>query len=208
MKIICATRMTALALSAALAGTAHAALQGRDLDGNGATFEAYYDTALDITWLADANYAKTQFEESGGLAGNVDGAMTWEVAKVWVQGLNAYGLSGWQLPSAEPFYGVDFSVYQGAPFINVQANPYWFDELYVEDPSYAWTFYGLNFGGRVTNSANSEFYAWAVRPGDVATIPEPETYAMLLAGLGLVGAAARRRKQPKLQAGQMATLCL
>lgn len=28
----------------------------------------------------------------------------------------------------------------------------------------------------------------------VATIPEPETYAMLLAGLGLIGAVARRRK--------------
>jgi hypothetical protein len=29
---------------------------------------------------------------------------------------------------------------------------------------------------------------------DVAAVPEPETYAMLLAGLGLVGAIARRRK--------------
>jgi hypothetical protein len=27
----------------------------------------------------------------------------------------------------------------------------------------------------------------------VAAVPEPETYAMLLAGLGLVGAVARRR---------------
>ncbi|MDP3126696.1 MAG: PEPxxWA-CTERM sorting domain-containing protein, partial [Thiobacillus sp.] len=27
-----------------------------------------------------------------------------------------------------------------------------------------------------------------------AAVPEPETYAMLLAGLGLVGAAVRRRK--------------
>lgn len=29
----------------------------------------------------------------------------------------------------------------------------------------------------------------------VAAVPEPETYAMMLAGLGLVGAVARRRKQ-------------
>ncbi len=52
---------TQLALVAALgiSGTTHAALQGRDLDGNLATFEAYYDTVLDITWLADANYAMT-----------------------------------------------------------------------------------------------------------------------------------------------------
>ena len=28
----------------------------------------------------------------------------------------------------------------------------------------------------------------------VAAVPEPESYAMLLAGLGLIGFAARRRK--------------
>lgn len=31
--------------------------------------------------------------------------------------------------------------------------------------------------------------------GPVGAIPEPETYAMLMAGLGLLGAVARRRKQ-------------
>jgi hypothetical protein len=36
--------------------------------------------------------------------------------------------------------------------------------------------------------------AWAVRDGDVTSaVPEPETYAMLLAGLGLLGFMARRR---------------
>lgn len=29
----------------------------------------------------------------------------------------------------------------------------------------------------------------------IAAVPEPETYAMMLAGLGLVGFAARRRRQ-------------
>jgi hypothetical protein len=32
---------------------------------------------------------------------------------------------------------------------------------------------------------------------NVAAVPEPETYAMLLAGLGLIGAIARRRSQRK-----------
>lgn len=31
-------------------------------------------------------------------------------------------------------------------------------------------------------------------PGSIAAVPEPETYALLLAGLGLVGAIARKRK--------------
>ncbi|UCV24977.1 PEP-CTERM sorting domain-containing protein [Ferribacterium limneticum] len=31
-------------------------------------------------------------------------------------------------------------------------------------------------------------------PGSIAAVPEPETYAMLLAGLGLIGAVARKRQ--------------
>lgn len=36
--------------------------------------------------------------------------------------------------------------------------------------------------------------AYRLRLSGVSVVPEPETYAMLLAGLGLVGAMARRRK--------------
>jgi hypothetical protein len=42
------------------------------------------------------------------------------------------------------------------------------------------------------NLASLHFYQGAVQ--QVASVPEPETYAMLLAGLGLVGFSARRRK--------------
>lgn len=35
----------------------------------------------------------------------------------------------------------------------------------------------------------------AVAPGSVTPVPEPEIYAMLMAGLGLLGVVARRRKQ-------------
>jgi len=43
----------------------------------------------------------------------------------------------------------------------------------------------------------NQFYAGAVHGGNVtvnAAIPEPETYAMMIAGLGMVGAIARRRE--------------
>ena len=68
-------------------GTWETTLQGRDLDGNLSTFEAYYDTVLDITWLANANYAGT--------------AMIWANANTWAAGLNPYGsgITGWRLPT-------------------------------------------------------------------------------------------------------------
>lgn len=74
-------------------GTWETTLQGRDLDGNPATFEAWYDTTLDITWLADADYVWTS-----GYDG--DGLMSWDEAKTWAAGLNPYGsgITGWRLP--------------------------------------------------------------------------------------------------------------
>ena len=43
-----------------------------------------------------------------------------------------------------------------------------------------------------TNGNNGEFYLSGM---SVVAVPEPETYAMMLAGLGLMGLVARRRKQ-------------
>lgn len=76
-------------------GTWETTLQARDFDGNTATIEAYYDTTLNITWLADANYAQT----SG--VSNVDGRMLWPDAITWVANLDPYGsgITGWRLPT-------------------------------------------------------------------------------------------------------------
>lgn len=71
---------------------------------------------------------------------------------------------------------------------------------------------GLNYGGRTMTAAdNGVFVDIALNTnalayinsnggntvafgGTVGAVPEPETYAMLMAGLGLMGAVARRRK--------------
>ena len=42
-----------------------------------------------------------------------------------------------------------------------------------------------------TQGINDE--AWGLQSASIAAVPEPETYAMFLAGLGLMGAVARRR---------------
>jgi choice-of-anchor A domain-containing protein len=51
-----------------------------------------------------------------------------------------------------------------------------------------------SWNSSVQINANHFFKAIDVR-GFASAVPEPETYAMLLAGLGLVGVTARRRKQ-------------
>ena len=65
--------------------------QGRDLDGNMATFEVYYDTTLDITWLVDANYAMTSGYDSDGLMNRV-------AATTWANNLTLGGYDDRRLP--------------------------------------------------------------------------------------------------------------
>ena len=83
-------------------GTWETTLQGRDLDGVVNTFEAYYDTVLDITWLADANYAKTSGYDS-------DGAMTWQAASDWAANLDVHGVTGWRLADNTPVNGSSYN---------------------------------------------------------------------------------------------------
>ena len=51
-----------------------------------------YDADLDITWLADANYAMTSGYDA-------DGRMSWSAALVWAQQLNYAGFTNWRLPT-------------------------------------------------------------------------------------------------------------
>lgn len=197
---------------------AEAALQGRDLDGNAATFEAYYDTDLNITWLGYENYAETSGVDH-------DGKQSWGAAKSWAASLsfsvggNTY--SDWRLPTGDTTcYGLNCTLSEMghlfynelggtagqsiltstdtdlANFVNLKASTYWTGTTYASTFVYTFEFGG---GSQLTHGtdASSYFYALAVSPGDIvaAPIPEPETYALMLAGLGLVGFAARRQRQ-------------
>lgn len=84
---------------------------------------------------------------------------------------------------------------------NLQAYSYWSDTEFAPDPNQAWHFLTV-IGGQDVHAKSNNYFAWAMISGDVANtsfnvtaVPEPESYAMLLAGLGVVGYAARRRSQ-------------
>lgn len=83
-------------------GTWETTLLGRDLNGNLSTIEAYYDTVLDITWLADANYAQTSGFDA-------DGRMSWSVAGNWATSHTYGGYDTWRLPTLGPVNGPTFN---------------------------------------------------------------------------------------------------
>ena len=61
-----------------------------------------YDTTLNITWLQDANYAKTSGYDA-------DGRMNFGSAQLWARELNYYGITGWRLPAVAPINGSTFN---------------------------------------------------------------------------------------------------
>ena len=193
------------------AGASQAALHDR---GNG----MIYDDVLDVTWLSDANYAATQYAATGGATGDADGKMQWAISTAWAANLDYNGITGWRLPSAavgcnwqncvESELGHLFFVDLGgtagqsiltstdpdmALFTNIQNYAYWDAELYSPVTSNAYSFVMADGTQRIA-TRSTLYNAWAVHDGDVAAVPEPETYALMLAGLGMVLLGARKRQ--------------
>lgn len=88
---------TASAIPISGQGTWETTLQARDLNTDGIV-DAYYDTVLDISWLADANYAGTLGLRS--LSWAQYGQLYKEEANVFVAGLDIHGVTGWRHTTA------------------------------------------------------------------------------------------------------------
>lgn len=163
-----------------------------------------YDNVLDITWLQNANLTST--------------AMNWSDSVDWAENLNFGGFDDWRLPTinvstqdgscdssttggirAKTGWNrlntsfIDAITNDTVNFINLNRAVYWSGNVYTPNTVSSWFFFTYNgYQGGINNSYN--YYAWAVRDGDIAavntTVPEPST--LVIFGLGLLALIRRK----------------
>lgn len=189
-------------------GTWETTLLGRDIDGkpvDGSSESAVFlfDTALKITWLRDAFYVQTSGFSTYGY-------LKWEDSVNWVDNLTVGRFNGWRLPTSDDCSGYDCTGSEmghlwyaalgnsgGVPMSNTGhfqhfQSSYWSGTEFKADTTRAWYLFAF-FGLQNDFPKDVDMAAMAVRPGDVAAVPEPPAYAMLLLGLGAVIVAVSRR---------------
>src|SRR3989304_7183632 len=97
-----------------------------------------YDTDLDVTWLQDANYAKTSGYD-------IDGNMHWDEATVWVENLTYGGYDDWRLPiTVQPDPGCSIQDSGGSRGFNCRLSE--MGHLFYNELNYIIPFSGCTLG--------------------------------------------------------------
>jgi hypothetical protein len=89
---------TANALPISGQGTWESTLQARDINSDGVT-DAFYDTSLNITWLADSNYAKTLGLDDLARS-DKQGRLSYDSGQ-WVSTIDIHGVTGWRMAGSQ-----------------------------------------------------------------------------------------------------------
>ncbi len=207
-KTITAATAAAAVLAGALAGPATVQAKGvkgmgdwettlkpRDIDGDGQV-DAWYDTTLNITWLADT-------QPAGRKSG-------WQPAMEYIAKLNVKGVKGWRLPTFHDLGapGCQFSDDGGTdcgykpdpsssdmahmyyvtlgnkgapddgwglvntgPFKNLKPSLYWTDIEY-HPPGESWSFQ-WDEGRQQRHHNKYNFWSWPVHDGDIPHVNLP-----------------------------------
>jgi Protein of unknown function (DUF1566) len=198
----------ALVSNATLIGRAPVTFDGTD-------YRAYYDTAVNITWVTDANL----FQHPG----YAKELMNWYDAQAWLASLNnaSYlGTSNWRLPSEDVnsdtviidcssstelncrdnemgymFWQNGVSLFSEKPFTNLYSDSYWSGTDRAGILNSAWMSNFFGGGQSFGNKEGVHGRAWAVRDGDIGHVltplPEPGTIWLVAPGLAGLGMARR-----------------
>jgi hypothetical protein len=204
------------ALLAALVCTgAHAQLQARDLSGDGVA-DAFYDVQQDITWLSLTNGPATWVEQASWVAGiNAYGVTGWRLPQVYLSSApvepvcpnipcTGYVALESELTSLFAHTGGDLSAFgsvSGLFFTDAYSVGFEIFAQYVNMVT------GVSRGTDELAAMDALALGWAVHEGSVgqpitAPVPEPSTYALMLAGLAFViwvqlAGRPMRRDSPK-----------
>lgn len=171
-------------------------LKASDFSSNGQT--TWFGAIAYINYLNKINYGGSNqwylpsvANTSSGFNTRTNGKIKGdELAELYYIELRS---TGYLNPSGyiQPDFGI---VDRDNSFKNEQLDIYWSSTEYAPNPDGAWLFFN-NFGRQFFNIKKLGFYAWAVTPGQVAAVPEPENVALLLAGLGLMAGVVRRKQK-------------
>lgn len=120
-----------------------------------------YDTDLNITWLQDANYAKTSGYDT-------DGQMTWSAANTWATTLVYASVSDWRLPTTVDgplVFEYDGTTTAGYSITTSELGHLFYTTLenkalYASDGSHPQPGWGLMNAGPFVN-IYSAYYSWS-----------------------------------------------
>jgi hypothetical protein len=186
MKLRTTLIATALAAAGLVSGTAQAALHQR-VNSEGPYM--VYDDVLDITLGPAWGYSYWQNAVNDAAASTWGGSDNWRLPTIS------------ELTSLYNLYTSDDYINLGYPNLaNFSAGIYWSSAesvFFVMGPSLGCdpqTSLCIYDSGKSYFNLEAGALVVEVMSGDVAAVPEPETYVLMLAGLGLVGAVVKRRR--------------
>lgn len=175
------------------AGNSYHCISGPNVCQGSGTWTVYdqfsFDSAVTVTGFANWNL------------GQVDQFYTATNWSIWTSTPTNGGTplySGSSKPTISLDRGYLLATVDGLS-IDLAAGNYWLGITHILTWHNVWT-YAVSANGQADSLAlDGSTYAFDNNP-DMAfvitgVVPEPETYAMMLAGLGLVGAVARRRQR-------------
>jgi hypothetical protein len=137
------------------------------------------DTTTNLVWEQNANH----------------GPFNWAGANTYANTLALAG-GGWHLATITELQGLynDLQIASVCTGANCTGNiagftgiqPFYWSGTEVIPGTFARLFF-FDSGVQGAGGEGSQLSAWAVRSGNVAAVPEPQTVALLLFGLGLLG---------------------